>query len=463
MATVGALGGSQIDVQSLVSQLIAAERAPLDTRIKRETERVTTQISAVGTLMGALSQFRGTLSSLKSVEAFTTRSATTGDETIFKATATATAERGSYDIAVVQLAQAHQLSSNPFAGGADQAIGTGTLSLSLGAKSFSVEIDASNNTLAGIRNAINDAEDNPGIRATLIHGEGGSRLVLTSDATGAENVISVAQSGGDGGLAALTYDVDDTTNYTQITAAQDAVLNVANAQVISDSNTISGAIDGVTLTLIGASAEGETTTLTVDYDRATVVKRVEAFVNAYNSLMGNIAKLRSYDATTRSAGPLLGDSLLMSIENQIRRTLSGAVEGAVAGYETLAAIGITTQADGRLEIDSAKLNEALDSDFAAVGRLFGSEQGGIGRQLAEQLDARLQFDGALQTRSKGLAEQQRDIENRKLEIDARMLARQQAYIAQFTRLDQLLSQLQVTSSYLTQQIEFLGNLNKKAG
>lgn len=461
MATVGAVGGSQIDVQSLVSQLVAAERALLDRQITRESSRVTTQISAVGTLMGAMSQFRTALSSLKTVDVFSTRSVTSADENVFKATAGANAAPGAYSVEVVQLAKAQQLSSNPFAEGATQVVGTGTLTLSLGEASFAVEIGESSATLAGIRDAINGAADNPGIRATLIHGEGGSRLVLTSAQTGAEHSIEVTQSGGDGGLAALTYAAGDGANYTEIAAAQDAIVNIANAQVRSSTNTVTGAIDGVTLTLIAQSEEGAKT-LTVDFDRASVTKRVENFVSAYNALVGQISKLRSYDAATQTAGPMLGDSLLTSIENQMRRTISDTVgEAARAGgaYDTLASIGITTQANGQLALDATKLSKALDGDFASVGRLFGSENG-VASRLFTQMDERLKADGALEARSKSLVEKQKGIENRKLDIDARMQARYTAYVAQFTRLDTLLSQLQVTSSYLTQQIESLGNLNK---
>ena len=459
MATVGAIGGSQIDVQGLVSQLVAAERAPLDLQVARESGRITTQISAVGSLMGAMSQFRSALSSLKSVDVFSTRTAVSADETVFKASAGGKAAPGGYDVEVVALAKAQQLSSNAFAGGASQAIGTGTLTVSLGNEDFSIEIDSTNSTLAGIRDAINAASDNPGVRATLIHGEGGSRLVLTSADTGAAKLITVAQTGGDGGLAALEYSASNTVNYTEIAPAQDAVVRIANAQVTSSTNTISDAIDGVTLTLLDESEDGPTA-LTVTYNRESVTTRVNSFVTAYNALVGQISRLRSYDAATQTAGPMLGDSLLSSIESQLRRTISESVSGGDPNFNTLASIGLTTQADGTLKVDAAKLDKALNADFESVGKLFGSEQG-VGAKLFSQMDERLKTDGALDTRSKALVDQQEDLLDRKDNIDVRMAAKQAAYLAQFTRLDTLLSQLQVTSSYLTQQIESLGNLNKK--
>ena len=458
MATTSAVGGSQIDVQSLASQLVAAERAPLDKQIVRESTRVTTQISAVGSLMGAMSSFRSALSSLKTVDVFSTRSATSGDQAAFTASAQSTAVPGSYSVEVVHLAKAHQISSNPFAGGATQVVGTGTLTLSLGDKSFSLTIDDSNSTLAGIRDAINDAAGNPGIRATLVQGTGGSRLVLSSASTGAANDIEVAQSGGNGGLAALVYNSGATTNYTQISPAQDALVNIANAQATSATNVVTGAIDGVTLTLKGESEDGPAT-LDVGYDKAAVTKRIGDFVNAYDALAGQLSRLRGYDAATKTAGPMLGDSLVTGIESQLRRAISDAVPAAGNACQTLASIGITTGADGKLSIDDTKLQKALNSDFAAVGRLFGSEQG-VGAKLFAQVDERLKTDGALDTRSKNLVTQQKALSDRKDDVDARMTVLQQAYVQQFTRLDTLLSQLQVTSSYLSQQIESLANMKK---
>ncbi len=460
MATTGAVGGSQIDVQGLVSQLIAAERAPMDRQVARESGRVTTQVSAVGTLMGALSTFRSALSSLKTTDVFSTRQAVSGDEAIFTATAGAKAVPGDYQVEVVQLARAQQLSSNAFAEGAAQRIGTGTLELSLGENRFSLAIDDTNATLADIRDAINAAADNPGIRATLVHGTDGSRLVLSSTATGAGNLIEVAHSGGDGGLQALTYSAAADSNYTQISAAQDAIVNIANAEVRSATNRIENAIDGVVLDLKGESQEGPTR-LGVNYDSAAVQTRINTFVNAYNALMTQVSRLRSYDSITQTAGPMLGDSLLSSIESQLRRAISEPVAEAGSTYPTLAAVGILTQADGKLAVDDAKLQLALSGDFTAVGKLFGAEDG-VAARLFAQADERLKDGGALDARSKALVEQQKDIQERKDNIELRIAARQRAYLLQFTRLDTLLSQLQVTSSYLSQQVESLGNLNRSA-
>ncbi len=458
--SIGAVGGSQIDVNSLASQLVEAERAPLDAQIQRATSKVTTQVSALGTLMGALSTFRSALSSLKTESVFGTRSATSSNEEVFTASAGTDAVAGSYDIEVVQLARAQQLASDPFPGGGTTVVGTGTLTLSLGSESFTVEIGSGSSTLADIRDAINSATGNPGITATLINGTDGSRLVLTSAQTGADYDIEVAQSGGDGGLAQLTYSAAAAGNYTQNTPAQDAVVRIATFESTSATNVLEDAIDGVTLNLAAAS-EGTTVALTVGYDTSAVTTRINTFVNAYNTLKTQITKLGGYDAANETAGSMLGDSLLTGIDSQLRRTLSGVVEGTGSSYQTLASIGITTQADGTLAVNSTKLQTALNGDFDGVSALFGSENG-IAATLFSQVDGQLETGGAMDVRSSNLIEQQKDLKEQQERVDARMEIVLQRYIKQFTTLDTLLSTLETTSAYLTQELEQLSELSKSS-
>ena len=458
MATTSVVGGSQIDVNSLVSQLVAAERKPLDDQVTRLTTKVTTQISAMGQLMGAMSAFQAALGALKTTDAFSTRQAVTGDATVFTASATTKADPGHYDVEVVQLASAHQISSAPFAGGASQVVGTGKLTLSLGATSFFVDIDSAHSTLADIRDAINAASDNPGVRATLINAADGSHLVLASAKTGAANVLQVSQTGGDGGLAGLAYSTATPGTYKQLAEAKDAIAKVATYTVHSSTNTIDDVIDGVSINLV-ASSEGETVSLDVTADKAAATAKVSAFVAAYNALRTQITKLSGYNAATKVGGPLLGDALVNGIDSELRRGLSAPVAAAGDTYQTLASIGIKTQADGTLQVDDAKLQSALGNDFDAVGKLFGSTDG-VAATMFKQVNDRLASGGAVDARNKGLADQQRDIAKRQADVDTRMQIVQSRYLKQFTALDTLLSTLQSTSSFLSQQIDGLANLNK---
>jgi len=172
----GSTGGSVIDVSSLVSQLVTATYAAQVANNASETSAVTAQISALGTLKSALSTFQGALSSLDTPESFSALTATSSDQSAFTATADSSAVAGTYSIGVTQLAQAQQLVSTGFAGGSDATVGTGTLTLSLGGQSFSINIDDTDNTLGGIVSAINSATGNP-------------RCVISARATSVERVM----------------------------------------------------------------------------------------------------------------------------------------------------------------------------------------------------------------------------------------------------------------------------------
>jgi flagellar hook-associated protein 2 len=458
MATSGVTGGSSIDVRSLVSQLVAAERKPLDDQVARATSKVTTQISATSALMGALSAFQNTLNNLKTTTAFSSRTTASTDADIVTATATATAAPGRYDIEVERLASAQQISSAvPFAQGSTQVVGTGTLTLSLGATSFTVNIGSTNNTLADIRNAINSAADNPGINASIINASDGAHLVLTSTKTGAANPIQVTQSGT---LSQLEYSSGNQANYTQLRGAEDALVTVAGQyQATSATNVVEGVIDGVSLNLVSAEP-GTTVSVDVLFDKKAAKDKITAFVAGYNSLRGMLTRLGGYDSASKTAGPMLGDALLSGIDAEIRRTLSTPVEAAGDVVQTLASIGITTQKDGTLSVEAAKLDSALANNFDAVSRLFGTAETGVAAKLHQQITDRLADGAGIDVRNDSLQAEQRALAKKTADINVRMTILQQTYLKQFTALDTLLSNLQSTSSFLSQQIESMANLNK---
>jgi flagellar hook-associated protein 2 len=453
VATIRSPGiGSGLDINSLVQQLVAAERAPYATQITRRETKATLQISALGTLKGALSTFKSALDPLKTEGAFNPRTTTSADTNVFTATATSSAAVGTYEIEVVSLAKSHQLASGPFADGSTAIVGTGTLTITQGDQSFEVVIDSESNTLAGIRNAINAAAGNTGVQATLLNEENGSRLVLTSTKTGEDYAIRVTASGGDGGLDALVYDPGNQTNLSELRAATDAHIRIAGFDHFSSTNTVSGAIDGVTLTL-KAESDGPVT-LTVANDDAMLLDRVKRFVSEYNKLNESLARLRSYTPATRQAGPLLGDPLLRGIEDELRAGLVDPVSGLTGNYTMLATLGITRQLDGTLALDEAKFNAALAEDRRAVAAVFGSENG-VAARLAKTLEARLRSDSAIETRNKALQSEVERIQREKEALDARMLVVEERYRRQFTALDALLSRMQSVSGFLASQLASL--------
>lgn len=448
--TTSSVGGSTIDVNSIVSQLVAAERAPLDARITRQQNTIDTQISALGALKGAMSTLQTTLSGLKSLSAFQTRSAASSAENVFKASATSAAASGTYSVEVTSLATAHKLSSNAFAAGSAATVGTGTLTLSVGTQSFSVDIGAGNNTLAGIRDAINGSSANKGVQATIVQAVDGARIVLTARDTGAANSLKVTTSGGDGGLSALVYDPGTTTNLVEKQAAADAELKVEGFTVHSASNTVTNAIDGITINLL-AAAPNTVNSLVVSNDTKTSTDRIKKFVTDYNNLAVMVRQLGKYDATNSTAGPLIGDSMLRSIDSTVRSGASSSVASATQGFDSLAAIGIKTSSDGTLVVDDTKLSAALSSNFDAVGQLFGATDG-VAARIYKSLDSYLGSKASLDTRTSTLQSRKRALTKESDDVDARMTQIEARYRAQFSALDSMLSSMQTTSAFLTKQL-----------
>jgi flagellar hook-associated protein 2 len=455
-----AAGGSVINVSSLVSQLVAATRAPQDALISSETNQVTTQISALGTLKSALSTFQSALTPLATSSSFNTMQASSASPTVFTATATSSAQPGVYGITVSTLASAQQLVSTPVAGGGSSVIGTGTLQLSLGGTSFSVTIDTTDDTLSGIAAAINSASGNPGITATILTGSDGAHLVLGSSLTGATNTIQVAETDGGTGLATLTYGSGNTAHYTQSAAAQDASFTISGVSYTSASNTVTNALSGVTLNLLGTNS-ASTANLTVSSDTATIQSNIAAFVSAYNTLVGAITPLGSFDSTTGTAGPMMGDAVLTGVQDQMRRALETVVNTGSSTYDSLASIGITTNNDGTLSLNSATLSAALSSNFTAVSKLFSSATG-IASTLDTQITGDLSSAGSIGSRSQTLVKQENALTQQEDKLNTQMTALSASLTQQYSALNSLLSSLQTTSAYLTQAFAALPQVQGKS-
>jgi flagellar hook-associated protein 2 len=442
--------GSGLDVNAIVTQLVAAERAPDDARIAAQQNQITTQLSAFATLQSALAVFGTALDPLTSVTAFQTNAANSGDPTVFTASATSAATPGNYTVQVGQLASAAQLASSPFLSGSSAVVGTGTLAVTLGTSTVNVAIDSTHNTLAGIRDAINAAGSTLGLQASIIQTVGGARLLLTSSHTGAANTIKVAASGGDGGLSQLTYDPSGTKNLTQLSPPLDATLTIDGLAVTSPTNSVSGVIDGVTLTLVAAKPNTDVP-LTISLDTTAASSAVQNFVKQYNALVQTIANLRSYDPSTQVAGPLLGDAALLNVSSQLSRGVYNTVPGLSGNYTSLASIGVTTNADGTLALDQSKLSAALAADPTSVGKIFGSASGVAGR-LSTYVSAEAGSTSDIGSRTTGLTNSKKNLQTQTTALNTRMAVIQARYQAQFSALDTLLSQMQQTSSFLTQQL-----------
>lgn len=246
-----------------------------------------------------------------------------------------------------------------------------TLNVTSTSSSRSIAIDSSNNSLQGIRDAINAAK--MGVTASIVN-DGSStpnRLTLSAEAVGASNNMRISVDGGDPALTNLfTHDPVGPKKLTEIAAAKDASLIIDGIPVTKTSNTVKDAIQGVTLELHNSSPAPAT--LEIGRDTVSVKNSVEDFVKAYNDLKKVITDLTAYNAATKKGAALQGDSAMRSLESQIDGILGNAISSSGNSLTTLSQIGVSKQTNGTLSIDSTKLNNAIDTKFNEVAGLFAA-------------------------------------------------------------------------------------------
>lgn len=442
--------GSGLDVNGLVSQLVTAEGAPEQTRLVKAEARFQVKLSAFGSLRAALDKFETALAKLKTGESLDQRSASLGDEDLLSVTVDSDAVAGRYAVEVLNLAANHKLGSAAFAS-ADAVVGTGALTVTVGDTVLEIPVDEESNTLAGIRDAINGAEGNEAVRASLITDDEGTHLLLQATDTGLDNAITVTQSGGDGGLAALAYTEGALDNgLSQVQAALDATVEIDGYRINSATNQVAGALEGVTLDLLAAEP-GKRVELEVQVDRAAATKAVKDFVSAYNGLVKNLADLTRFDPETLQAGPLTGDSTVRSLQAVLRREMGAAISGLAADVDSLHGLGVSTELDGTRKIDDDRLKEVIDGNLSSVRSLLAGEDG-----LAARIEAALapyaDADGVIAGRTDGLKKNIENIGDRREALQRRLASYEARMRKQFNALDSLLGQMQSTSSYLSQQL-----------
>ncbi len=391
------IGSTNLDIESIVSQLMAVERKPLTAIAKKEAS-FNTKLSAFGALKGAVSQFQTAMRSLADPSKFQTMKISSGDTGIATVSASTTAATsatpGTYSLEVTTLAQAQKAVATGQAS-ATAAIGasvTTTLSFDFGTiaggtfdsttgkytgASFTssgsgvktVTIDGTNNSLNGIRDAINAA--NIGVTATIVNDGGTSpyRLTLTVNETGQTSSMKISVAGDASISSLLSHDPSNNSGQAlkETATAQNATFKVDGISVSKTKNTANDVIAGVNLTLAKA---GGPTTVTVSRDSSAVTTAVTSFVTAYNNLSATLRDAGAYNATTKSASALNGDPTLRSIQSQVRGILNSPVAGGESAYTLLSQVGVSMGKDGMLSLDSSKLQKAIDSNFTAIAGLF---------------------------------------------------------------------------------------------
>lgn len=455
MAGVSVSGvGSGLDLASLLKQLIAAEKQAPTARFDADQAATRTKLSSIGSLKGAVAGLKDATAPLKALGAFSRNTAISADPELFTASADSSAVAGHYEIEVKSLANAAKLASGPIATSATP-VGTGTLTISVGAMSMSLTIAAPNNSLAAIRDAINGASSNPGVRASIITADDGAHLVLTGQETGTDHAITVTRSGGDGGLDQLVYNPGVLENLTVKQAATDASVVVDGFEYTSHSNQVTGPIGGVTISLKGAEV-GTKKDLEVARDVEAVKTALKDFVTAYNKLVTTVTSVTAYNASTHTAAPLSGDALPRSMSQQIRSLLGKAIEDAPDAFDALSDIGFTTGTDGQLKLDETALTKALDENYTAVQAMFAGDDG-FATGLDEVLASYAGSAGIVASREASLNAHLDRIADQREALARRLDAMETRLRSQFAALDSLVSKMNSTGSYLTQQ---LANLNK---
>lgn len=457
--------GSGLPINDLVTQLVSAEGQPAQNRLDNREAKLQTELSAIGILKGALSDFQSSLNNLSDPDSYTSRSARSGDSAIASISAEETASLGSYSLEVSQLATAHKLVGQTAYSDGD----TGSLTFgNAGGSSFTVDIGSDDATLEGIRDAINNAEDNFGIKATILNLDTGPRLVLTASDTGAENrITSISSTSTSGDLSVFDYtysanadpDLDgDDTNFDQVSAAEDALFSLEGQSLTSASNTIEDVIPGATVTLKDITEAGKPVTLTVSSNTTNVKAMIESFVEAYNELQGLMAQQTSYNSDTGASGALQGDALTRSIQGQLRSLMSNG--NLDAGISSLAELGITTSRTGQLEIDSSTLDDVLSNNFDQVAEFFSAEETGLANQLDSMLETYLQSNGTFDTRTDSINRQMDDIDDQRESLSMRLDKLEARLFAQFNAMDAIVAQLNSTGEYLTQQLASIAQIGK---
>ena len=471
--TISSAGiGSGLDVNSIVTQLMAVEREPL-TNLQNTAATYQTQLSAFGQMQSLVSSLQDAAKPLFNADSFALSNAGSSDPTSVSASTTTKAVPGIYSVSVSSLSATQSIVSAPGVyADATGVVGTGSLTIRLGtwnaaqtafapktgSSDITIPIGASENTLAGIRDKINAA--NAGVSATVVTDASGARLALQSSASGAANGFRVTVADSDGanadasGLSSLAYDpAGSGAQMTLAQAASNTQATVNGIAVTSSSNTLDGAIDGITFNLSKVTTQPVTVNVTRNTD--AVKTMVASFVTAYNQLNSFLSQATHYDATTKQAALLQGDGTTTGIQNQLH-SLMGQKTGASSTFATLSSIGVQVQKDGSLKLDDATFGTALTNLPELTKALSNVDlttpaNNGFGKRFDTWTAGLLQSNGALP--GKTAAIQARITSNQK-DQDAMTdrLSQMEARLrAQYSALDTTMSQANALAKYVTQQ------------
>ncbi|HEB97675.1 MAG TPA: hypothetical protein ENI96_14730 [Sedimenticola thiotaurini] len=451
MAGISAPGlGSGLDVNGIISQLMAVERQPL-TKLDQKEAVYQAQISGYGSLKSALSSLRSSLDKLQESDLFHATRGNSSDEDVLVASSDPGAVPSIYDVTVDRMAQRHKAGSSEFASDATFGGGAGDqLQIMIGASSFSIDLSAGM-TLQEIQAAINADDNGTGITAGLITGDSGRQtLVLTSPKSGYDDRIQFSFGGGiDASTFGFTTLNRDASGQPLADDTElDASLTVDGVSVTRGTNSIDDVIEGLSLELKGTGHA----VASIDDDPGAVTAAVNGFIKAYNEMKDQLATL--------SEGTLNGSSLLRTVESQVRGVVNRSLNGlGDIGY--LSQLGITSdEKTGKLSLDGSMLNDALDQHRDGVAAFFSDSDRGFAISFDTMLDGFLKSGGMIDSAIDGTNSRIDQIGGRRESLERRLESIERRYQNQFTALDTLVAQMNTTSNYLTGQLESLANMLK---
>ncbi|WP_421210653.1 lateral flagellar capping protein LafB [Aeromonas enteropelogenes] len=423
----------QIDPASTAMQLVALERQNMDKLLKKQMDSITGQRKALTALHTKLSSFQTMLKDLNKASNLQAQKGTVSQEGFMKVTSDGTASSGQYNLFVEQLAQAHQVGLSLDSESA-QLPATGTLSLEVKGKKLEIDLASlpAGSTVKDLVSEINDAKDNPGVKATLVRSDGKVNLVLTSTETGTENAIAINYSGDAGDMLGTAL-----AGKRDITKAQDAKLQMGGDNpltIVSASNKVENVIDGLTLELTKAQKPGEAPLqVVVAQDKEAVTGSLKKFVDSYNELVDELAKMTSSDP--KSPGALASDSGIRSLKSMLGNSVRDLPNGM-----TLGSLGIKTDRYGKLSFNETNFNKALEKDPELLGKaLLGDD--GLLKRMSTDLDPYVKRDGVLKSRNAGLDANEKRVNDRMAALDRKMEAAYKRYLNQFTTMNQMLQSM----------------------
>jgi len=469
MAGVSTLGiGSGLKLSDILDSLTTAEKQVLAPVSKQQTA-ATAKLSAYGTLKTAVQGFQTANAKLQEAGLYT-QTTTSSTTSAFSADSSGGAVAGKYSISVTRLAQAQTLTSaaqqdvkSPVGGAA----ASRTLKiLSEEGKETRIELTQDQTSLTALRDSINKA--NAGVSASIIRVSDASyRLSLTATQTGTGHAVKGISVEGDDTLQAfIGFDAAaSASGLTQNVAAQNASLTINNVNIESSSNVISDAVEGITLKLNDVTSGNQTLSVVSDSSKAKTA--ISDWVNAYNSLQDTMASLTKYtpvdagkDQDTKN-GALLGDGTLRIIQTQLKGILANGSGSAI--YKTLTQAGITSDpTSGKLKLDGDKLTSALSVKPEAIRDIFvgDGKKSGVATGMANSLGAILNSKGALQSATDSISKKLNQLTDQYNRASKNIDATIARYKTQFTNLDMMMSKLNNTSSYLTQQFDNMTKSDK---